>query len=128
MAYSHDLRERVVHAIQRGDRSQRGIAEDFEVSLSFVEEVWRRYRETGSCAIKVWRPGPRPKLSGQSPRQRLQAEVKQQPGVTLEELCERVRTEDGQKVSASAMSRTLSRLGITHKKSNSMPVNRIHNG
>jgi transposase len=55
MAYSQDLRERVVRAVQRGDRTQKAIAEDFGVSLSFVEEVWRRQRETGRCAVKVWR-------------------------------------------------------------------------
>ena len=63
MAYSQDLRERVVRAVERGDRSQTEVAEEYGVSRSFVEEVWRRYRETGSCAIKVWHHGPRAKLA-----------------------------------------------------------------
>ena len=122
MAYSADLRERIVRAIQRGDRSQAEIAADFEVSVSCVEEVWRRYRETGSWAIKVWRPGPRPKLSGRE--ERVQAELAQHPDLRLIDLCERVRAADGSAVSISAMSRLLQRLGITRKKRASMPANR----
>jgi transposase len=122
MAYSQDLRERVVRAIQRGDRTQQAIAEDFEVSLSFVEEVWRRQRETGSCAVKVWRRGPKRKLSDQ--QEQLRAEVAADPDVKLEDLCERVRAADGSQVSVSAMSRTLQRLNITRKKRASMPVSR----
>ena len=30
MAYSQDLRERVLRAVERGERSQREIAEDYE--------------------------------------------------------------------------------------------------
>ena len=126
MAYSQDLRERVVQAVARGDRTQREVAEDFAVSLSFVEEVWRRQRETGSCAIKVWRHGPHPKLGGQ--KEQLRAAVAAQPDVQLEALCEQVRTADGARLSVSAMSRTLRRLGITRKKSNSMPASETRSG
>ncbi len=126
MAYSPDLRERVVRAIQRGDRSQAEIASDYEVSLSFGEEVWRRYRETGSWAIKVWRPGPRPKLSGQE--ERVRAELAQHPDLRLSDLCERVRASDGGAVSISAMSRLVQRLGLTRKKRVSTPANRTRRG
>ena len=63
MAYSQELRDRIVRAVEQGKRSQRQIAEDFGVSKSCVEEMWRRYRETGSSAIKVWRHGPVQKLA-----------------------------------------------------------------
>jgi transposase len=125
MAYSEDLRERVVRAVERGDRTQQTVAEDFEVSLSFVEETWRRYRETGSCAVKVWTHGPKPKLSERS--EQVRAEVATHPDVKLEQLCERVPVADGSRVSVSAMSRMLRRLKITRKKSNSMPASRRRN-
>lgn len=126
MAYSEDLRERVVRAVERGDRTQQAVAEDFEVSLSFVEETWRRYRETGSWAVKVWTHGPKPKLSARS--EQLRVEVAAHPDVKLEQLCERVPMADGSRVSASSMSRMLRRLKITRKKSNFMPASRRRSG
>ena len=114
MAYSEDLRERVVRAIQKGGRSQRQIALDYEVSQSFVEEVWRRYRETGSWHIKRWQPGPKPQLEAQT--EILRAHVQEHPDATLAERCEEVLGSHGKPVSASTMSRMLKRLGITHKK------------
>jgi transposase len=114
MAYSQDLRERVVRAVERGDRTQQAVAEDFEVSLSFVEETWRRYGVTGNCAVKVWKHGPKPKLSERS--EQLRAEVKAHPDVKLAQLCERVPVADGSQVSVSAMSRMLQQLKITRKK------------
>jgi transposase len=126
MAYSQDLRERVVRAVQRGDRTQRAIAADFGVSLSFVEEVWRRQREMGNCAVKVWRHGRKAKLRDRS--EQLRAEVAAHPDVLLTQLCERVRTPEGSKVSVSVMSRTLRRLKITRKKSHSTPASRRRNG
>ncbi len=126
MAYSQDLRERVVKAIQRGDRSQAQVAEDFGVSLSFVEEVWRRYRETGSCAVKVWHHGPRAKLTGQEAV--LRAAVAAKPDMRLTDLCEQVRAADGSRVSANAMSRALRRLKLTRKKRASKPASRRRSG
>ena len=126
MAYSQDLRERVVKAIQRGDRSQAQVAEDFAVSMSFVEEVWRRYRETGSCAVKVWHHGPWAKLAGQEAA--LRAAVAAKPDVRLHDLCEQVRAADGSRVSVNAMSRTLRRLKLTRKKRASTPASRTRSG
>ena len=115
MAYSEDLRARVIKAIQRGDRSQRQIAEDFDVSRSFVEEIWRRYRETGSWERKIWQAGPTPKLAEQVDA--LRAHVQAHPDATLEARCQHMLGSDGKPVSAITMSRMLKRLGITHKKS-----------
>ncbi len=126
MAYSQDLRERVVKAIQRGDRSQPEVAADFGVSLSFVEEVWRRHRETGSCAVKVWHHGPRAKLADREAA--LRAAVAAQPDVKLTALCEQVRGADGARVSESAMSRALRRLKITRKKRASTPASGTRSG
>jgi transposase len=126
MAYSQDLRERVVKAVERGDRSQLEVAEGFGVSLSFVEEVWRRYRRTGSCAVKVWRHGRHAKLGGQEAA--LRAAVARKPDVKLTDLCQQVPTADGTPVSVSAMSRTLRRLKITRKKRASTPASGRRSG
>jgi transposase len=126
MAYSQDLRERVVKAIQRGDRSQAQVAQDFAVSLSFVEELWRRYRETGNCAIQAWHHGPRAKLADQEAA--LRTAVAAQPDAKLTDLCEQVRAPDGSRVSESAMSRALRRLKLTRKKRAFTPASRRPSG
>lgn len=115
-----------MRAIQRGDRTQAAIAEDFGVSLSFVEEVWRRQRETGRCTVKVWQRGPKAKLSGRE--EQLRVEVAAHPDVTLAVLCERVRAADGARLSESTMSRALQRLKITRKKRASTPASRRRSG
>lgn len=45
--YSVDLRKRVIQAYQAKEGSLRQLAERFKVSLSFVRDLTRRYRETG---------------------------------------------------------------------------------
>jgi transposase len=95
------------------------VAQKYVVSLSFVEELWRRVRETGSCAIKEWVHGPAPKLAGQE--ERLRAAVAQRPDATLADLCEQVPAADGSQVSISTLSRELARLKITRKKDSARP-------
>jgi transposase len=45
---SHDLRQRILAAVRRGDGSLRPIARRFLVSVSFVTRLLRRHRTTGS--------------------------------------------------------------------------------
>ena len=51
-SYSLDLRERVFGAWQRGEGSQPEIAARFGVSVSFVRDLSRRWRESGGVAPK----------------------------------------------------------------------------
>jgi transposase len=55
--YSRDLRERILGAVQAREESQAGIAQRFAVSRSFVERLWQRWRQTGSCAAHPHRGG-----------------------------------------------------------------------
>lgn len=50
MAYSTDLREKIVRAYDEGLGSQRKIAELFGVSRSFVEKLLHRRRTTGEVS------------------------------------------------------------------------------
>jgi transposase len=45
-AYSLDLRQRILSAWENKENTQRGLAERFKVSLSFIRDLLRRYRET----------------------------------------------------------------------------------
>lgn len=46
------MRQRVINADEAKEGSQRQIAERFQVSLSFVKRLIRRYQKTGSVKPK----------------------------------------------------------------------------
>src|SRR3954452_10132406 len=58
-AYSMDLRERVVAAVDRG-MTQEQAAVTFGVSVNTVARYVTRRRKTGSLAPTAYRHGPRP--------------------------------------------------------------------
>ena len=112
-AYSLDLRERVIQTLCEGV-TQSEVAEQFGVSLSTVEKWWRRWRETGSIA-------PRPSASGPARvlaacERLLRRVVKQQPAMTLSEVCAQIETKTGLHTSPSMMCRELQTLHLPRKK------------
>ena len=112
-AYSLDLRERVIQTLCEGV-TQSEVAEQFGVSLSTVEKWWRRWRETGSIA-------PRPSASGPARvlaacERLLRRVVKQQPDMTLSEVCAQIETKTGLHTSPSMMCRELHLLHLSRKK------------
>lgn len=48
--YSVDLRQKILHAYERGMGSQAKLAALFGVSISFVEKLFMRVRSTGQIA------------------------------------------------------------------------------
>jgi len=101
----------------QGEESQPKVAERFGVSLSFVRDLSRRVRESGSVASKP-HGGGRPPLS-EALCQRLRAVVAQKPDATLAEYCAllRKRRYGGAHISPWALSRVLRRrLRLTRKK------------
>ena len=61
-AYSLDLRERVAAACAQPGRTIGAVATQFSVSVSFVEKLLHRQRESGSLAALPHRSGPAPLL------------------------------------------------------------------
>jgi transposase len=111
-AYSNDLRERIVAAVERGEHSIRQIARLFSVSLSCVVRLLQRKRRTGAV-----QPDPRP--GGVSQRKldaaaeaRLLELVHEQPDATLAELRDRL----GIPCCLMTIGRALQRHKITRKK------------
>jgi transposase len=121
MAYSTDLREKIVRAYDEGLGSQRAIAELFGVSRSFVEKLLARRRATGEIA-PLPHGGGRQSHCDARDIALVQQHIKEQPDATLSEVCHRVHQEHSTSVSYSAMSRLLKRLGLPRKKSRSTPV------
>jgi transposase len=118
--YSQDLRERVIAAITAGRHSLEEIAHTFGVSPSTVDKWHKRWREIDSVAARPFAGGRRRTLRGCEAW--LRAEVKRQPDVSLDELCERVQAERGITASPSMMCRELQLLNLRVKKSRSTIV------
>lgn len=111
-AYSMDLRERVVAACDARDGTRDRIAARFSVSVSWIRDLLRRHRETGSIAPKPHGGGRAPAFDGPGST-RLREAVRADDDATLEELGRAA----GVECSVPAVCRTLARLGITRKKS-----------
>ena len=66
--YSCDLRQKVINAHTNQEGSQRELAKRFSVSLSFVQSLLRRYRNSGTVEAKPHGGGQKPKLNNEQLR------------------------------------------------------------
>ena len=119
LAYSQDLRERVVRACdeRRGTRQQ--IADLFGVSTAWIRRLLQRRRLTGSFAAKPHAGGLPPKMD-EPRRARLLVLVTEQPDATLAELRDRLDAP----VHPCTIHRALARLGLSVKKKSCTPPSR----
>ena len=110
-AYSGDLRERVIEAVEMG-ASRREAAERFEVSVASAVKWLQRWRKKRSAA-------PKPRGGSISPLDEFAAEVlaliAEQPDLTLIEVVAELRKRRI-KTSRSSLWRFLDRHNITLKK------------
>ena len=119
-AYSQDLRERVVRAVDQG-KSRQEIVSLFGVSLATLKRYLKQRRETGSLKPKTI-PG-RPATKRLQVQLNLEAQLRACPAVSLERHCELWEQAHGMRVSPKTMSRAISGLNWTRKKSLWQPVN-----
>ncbi len=117
-AYSDDLRQRILHAVDQGHR-QAEIAAAFQVSVATIKRYLKLRRETGRAAAKP--------IPGRPPTQRAALEA-HLPGqlaahrdVTLAEHCRLFEATHGQRVSRDTMRRAIDHLGWTRKKNRWWP-------
>jgi transposase len=113
-AYSIDLRQRIVLAVESGEASQAEVAEQYAVSLSSVERFTRQWRTTASLAPSQGKRGPKRKLEAYGAWVR--AAVQRQPDATLSELCARLAQAKGIQVHPSLLWRELQNLKLPLKK------------
>ena len=114
--YSRDLRVKVLAAVDRG-MPRKEVARVFGVSEPTIRRYLRLRRETGDVEPKPV-PGP-PARKREALEERLPAQVRLNPDLTLAEHCELFEEESGIEVSTATMSRSLKRLGLPLKKSRS---------
>lgn len=121
-AYSQDLRDRVIEAVEIDGMSRRAAARRFGVSESAAVKWLERYRETGK-RVPIGTGGHRPSVL--APHGAFIHAVRaEKPDITLAALCQRLDEEKGVKADTGMMSRFLRREGITLKKRRSTPPNR----
>lgn len=114
-AYSFDLRERVLAALDRGmPRSE--IVTTFQVSLASLKRWHAARRDSGLFAPKPPSGGPAPKLAS-AHHEELRAQVAAFPDATLAEHTERWNAAHQTSLSQSTLGRAIRRLGLLRKKS-----------
>lgn len=115
-AYSIDIRQKIIDAYNNQEGSQRKLAKRFRVSLSFVQSLLKRYRETGSVDPKPHGGGQTPKLTPQQLAIVPQL-VKEDNNATLDELCEKLYQKTQVRISRATMGRVLQTFKLPRKKS-----------
>jgi transposase len=115
MAYSLDLRQRIVNAVERGVGTKREIAALFDVHESFIYKLLRQKRECGDIAPLPHGGGAAAKLTAER-LETLFGLVAQTPAAKLDELAQQLLQETGVSVSESTVCRGLQKLELTLKK------------
>src|SRR5271169_7248447 len=122
-AYSQDLRDRVIDAVERGEMSRRAAARRYAISES-VAIKWLERVERGGSREPVGHGGHR--ASKLTPhRDFLEAARAEKSDITLQALCDRLLSERGVKADTSMMSRFFRRIGVTLKKRPSSRASKI---
>jgi transposase len=112
VAYSIDLRERVLAAVDAGEATQEQIARRFLVSSRWIRKLMARRAQTGEIAPQPNPGGRKPLIQGEA-AQALRAAIAEHPDATLDEVREAI----GFGGCLVTLWRAIKRLGITRKKS-----------
>jgi transposase len=114
-AYSVDLRERLVEAVERQVGSKREIARWFGVHESFLYKLLRQKRERGDLAPLPHGGGAQAKLNA-GQWQQVASWIAATPDATLAELQVQVQQKLRVRVGLSTVWRGVESLGVTRKK------------
>jgi transposase len=118
-AYSSDLRERLVRAVDQG-RSQRAVARLFRVGVRSVKRYLQQRARTGSLERRPIPGGPR--RSGGEREAARRARVEAAPEATWAAHCAWWAEHQGQRISGPTMWRAIRRVGGTRKKGRWVPA------
>lgn len=114
-AYSIDLREKIIKLHEEGKVSQRKLAKQFDVALSFIEKLIKQYRQTCSVAPKKRTVQTPTKLNHEQLKV-LEKIVEEHNDATLDELSQMLHEQTGVLISRVTVDRMLKKLNLTFKK------------
>lgn len=120
-AYSLDLRQKIVDIYAERNISQRQLAKQFRVTLSFIEKLLKQHRETGNIAPKVRIKQTPTKLNSEQ-LAILEQIVKANNDATLDELRYQLEQKTGVLIGRSTVDRMLRKLNLTFKKKTLHPT------
>ncbi len=112
-AYSQDLRQRILRAIDAG-ASQGRVAEQFAVSIATIKRYLKARREMGHVEPKPITG--RPNVKGAALEAHLLAQLETHPDLRREEQCRLFKEAHGIQVSPASITRARQALGWTRKK------------
>lgn len=111
-AYSQDLRDRVLRAVERGERPT-AIAQRYEVSRVWVYQVADRYKTSGERSS--FRVGGHLRSRVADMEVTIRGWLKAQPDMTLAEMCGRL-AEKGIEIKVPALWHQLNKWNLSLKK------------
>lgn len=114
--YSLDFRQKVIEAYEAGGISQRQLAKNFRVTVSFVQGLLKQKREKGTVAPKVRTQQTPTKLNAEQ-LEILRQLVGEQPDATLAEFQQQLHQKTGVLISIATVDRMIRlKLKLTLKK------------
>ena len=121
-AYSLDFRQKIIHTYENEPISQAQLAKRFNVAKSFVQKLLKQWRETGDLHPKP--QGGHKKLKVSPPQLIIIGDwIQEKNDLTLQDIQQRLESQENTKVSISTVWRLLNHLNLTYKKKHYMPVN-----
>ena len=111
-AYSFDLRERIVAAVEKG-MTKVEAAKQFGVSRSSLYSYLKHSKENNLTADS---PPGRPRKLSQTQEQAIASQIKENNDLSLAEHAEKIEKAHGVKLAVSTLHLYCQRLGITRKK------------
>jgi transposase len=111
-SYSQDLRDRVLWALERGERPS-AIARRLEVSRIWVYQVRDRKQKTGLRTSLPIGGHRRSRIADREAE--LRAWIEAEPGLALQQMCDRL-AETGVAIKSGALWHQLNRWNLTFKK------------
>jgi transposase len=121
--YPEHLRKNIIEVLETKKASQTDIVAIFGVSLSFVEKLWRKWRETGDYSVEPRVAKRRSPLKNDEDK--IRAALATYPKATLAEVCELVKAAGGASVHRNTMSRELKRLNLSLARTGPLVRTRI---
>ncbi|MBF0204821.1 MAG: transposase [Desulfamplus sp.] len=125
MAYSSDLRHKIVQAYENKQGSISQLSKIFGVGKDTVYRFIKRYKTTGGLSAKRRTTGGNPAKITDIEAHFLKQLLKQKPDLTLSKLCEEFTAHFARSIGISSMHRGLRKYKITLKKNFSRPKEEI---
>ncbi len=113
-AYSEDLRQKVVQAVEERGTSKSEAARLFGISLSSVKRYAKLASEGGSRTPK--KGGGRPSKADELTKRLLEEDVRTRPAATVKERRRFLERVAGMSLSEPTLRRLLKRMGFSRKK------------